>query len=1095
MAAPFLADSAVCRWLLLKDDGAADAEVLRCPAALAAAHVHTIRRVADCVDNGGAPLVDWSGPDGGGSDGAFAARGGAPPSGVGGPLVADLRLVSRHINGFLVGLSMDAVLPSTPAGGGGGDGDGGGRRCGGGGGGGGDGDGSTFVGPTLKSLPRTRSRRWAAHSPAEGKVVLIEFGWMPDAAIAVVRLFTWSRGRSGCGGDASRPRISFQGTVLTHAGAQPGKLPPADVIARVSFNERPCRPCETLAAASAGGGHARAAGGAYARPGAQPHRGTGGVATIGGTSSRKVIELSRCTDEAPESALTDGAGSRSGGGSNLGRSRSSSGSYSLSSSATTSGVRSVGSSAPLPLSARDFVDFLASASVSCATLSTTDGPGGSGKAQSGTAATVALLPKWEEQKRSLVVDHSAVDWRTPDVVRPALRTLLTSLVNAAEVDRLMTEAASLSAAQGLRPPPPPAGDGAVAGAHDRPPRWEASAGVPPRPRYSPRMPDFRHPDGGGVTKTVVLTPSMAFREVAPAGAPWAAPAPVSPSPLRFPAYGLPRGSAPAATAGFPTPLQPVGVVPRPGAGQSPLPGVPVSPGPAVTPHLRRPSSLPPLLPMLSPPGAYDWRLAAAAAPPPAATVGATGHPSGSMPPSQPGSMRRLSLGASPGFCRPPAAVGLPSASGAPAPPTERSLTLPPSAMHRDAPQRDASPYGQPLSGGVPMSPMAPGVSPLPLTGMGLPPPASVPATISPLSVSPINPLSSGLARVPNQPRGGLPADGGVPMGGAYPPLPPGGSGPVGGGFKMRPSVAPGNALSPPAFVLPRVYWPTGGGGGGGTSGGLPPHAAAAPHGVLPPNGVPSSLGGVAPGAPGRALDGGGPTPVGHAGMVALAAASALGGGLPEPPLPRRGGEPPPPPPPPLLHATRGHPPPADEAGAVYRTAKRARVGAPAALSAPIPCDVCGRNFATRGDRNRHQRTVHEKARRHPCTVPGCSAAFSESSHVRTHMRTVHERRRDFVCDICNTALSTRSVLAKHKRNVHDDYRPYPCTLCDLRFSQRCDLVRHSRRAHSSNGPPSPDGGPAADPASGGGDGGPAGLLPAAARPGSLPTSAAPPRVF
>jgi len=947
MAAPFLADSAVCRWLLLKDDGAADAEVLRCPAALAAAHVHTIRRVADCCNNGGAPLVDWSGPDGGGSDGACAARGGAPPSGVGGPLVADLRLVSRHINGFLLGLSMDAVLPSTPAGGGGGDGGGRGGECGGGGGGGGgDGDGSACVGPTLKSLPRTRSRRWAAHSPAEGKVVLIEFGWKPDAAIAVVRLFTWSRGRSGWGGDASKPRISFQGTVLTHAGAQPGKLPPADVIARVSFDQHPCRPCETLAAASAGGGHARAAGGACARPGAQQHRGTGGVAIVGGTSSRKVIELSRCTDEAPDSVLTDGGGSRSGGGSSLGRSRSSSGSYSLSSSATTSGVRSVGSSAPLSLSARDFVDFLASASVSCATLSTTGGPGGSGKAQSGTTTTMAYLPQWEEQKHSLVVDHSAVDWRTPEVVRPALRTLLTSLVMASEVDRLMTEAASLSAAQDQRPPPPPAGDGAAAGAHDRPPRWEAGAVVPPRPRYSPRIPDFRHPDGGGVTKTEVLTPSMAPREVAPAAAPWAAPAPVSPSPLRFPAYGLPRGSAPAATAGFPAPLQPAGV-PRPGAGQSPLAGVPVSPGPAVTPHLRRPSSLPPLLPMLSPPGAYDWRHAAGA-PPPAATVGATGHPSGSMPPSQPGGMRRLSLGASPGFCRPPAS-GLPPASGAAAPPTDRSLTLPPSAMHRDAPQRDASPYGQPLSGGVPMSPMAPGVSPLPLTGMGLPPPASVPATISPLSVSPINPLSSGLARMHNQPRGGLPADGGLPMGGAYPPLPPGGTGPVGGGFKMRPSVAPGNALSPPSFVLPRVYWPTGG-GGGGISGGLPPHAAA-PHGMLPPNGAPSPLGGVAPGAPGRVFDGGRPLPAGHAGMVALAAASALGGGLPEPPLPRRGGEPPTPPP--LLHATRGHPPPADEAGGVYRTAKRARVGAPAALSAPIPCDVCGRNFATRGDRNRY----------------------------------------------------------------------------------------------------------------------------------------------
>lgn len=377
-----------------------------------------------------------------------------------------------------------------------------------------------------------------------------------------------------------------------------------------------------------------------------------------------------------------------------------------------------------------------------------------------------------------------------------------------------------------------------------------------------------------------------------------------------------------------------------------------------------------------------------------------------------------------------------------------------------------------------------------------------------MSLSPVNPLVGGMPALPGgDHRGPLPSDGtpygsvyGPPLGAAAaasdprslstahaPLLPPSGKA---GGFRMRPSVVPpsgANAFSPPAFVLPRVW-----SSATNPAAGLPGATAGVVQSTLQPQAM-LPMGANASHAEARDVAGAS-LPVGHPdpSLGGSFPASSLGGSYPEPPLPGHNGGAQAP----MTSHAGARKLPTDDAEGLYPAAKRARISSPSTLSVPIPCDICGRNFATRGDRNRHQRTVHEKARRHPCTVPGCTAAFSESSHVRTHMRTVHERRRDFVCNICNTALSTRSVLAKHKRNVHDDYRPYQCTLCELRFSQRCDLVRHSRRAHSTSAPA--DGRLAADAADGTGGGAePDGsaLLPGAPSAGGVPSSAAPPRVY
>lgn len=823
------------------------------------------------------------------------------------------------------------------------------------------------------SPPRTLSRRWAAHCPTEGKVVLIEFGWMRDDNHAMVRLFTWTRGRRGSGADATTPAVSFQGTVLTHAGARPGKLPPADIVARVSFDERSCGPCESLAAASTGRATARgAAGGCVGAcasrcvPAGAPSRRSASADVPTVNARRANVELSRCTDEVTESVLSSarhagvgGVGFGSGfvgsgvgsaivsGVSSLARTLSSNGSHTLSTS-TASGVRAVGSSGPQPLTTRVFVDVLASASVSCATITSTGVPSGGGAPSSSGSAASTRLSNWEPQKRSFVVSHSAVDWRTPSLVSPALRALLSPLVEAPEVDRLLSEAASLFQTQHDRRPA--GGDVPLAGSHDRPPRWETAAAAPQRPRYSPRPPTSWSLDGGAASDG--QGPHSR-----------GGPPPSQQSPLPFPPFGLARSSGPNSGTAHVQPLHGQGgggpPLPDP-AGVSPHAGVPVSPVVGMPLHQRRPSSLPPLLPVLSPSGTLDWRHPGAGTSPQAPSSGA--HLSLGLPAGSSGSSRRMGAGASPVQVRatssstpPPHGPGVPPGIQV----AERPLSLPLSTM-----QQQASPYGPGSFGGVPVSPVVSGISPMSLAGMGVAGRghATAGSTVSPMSLSPMNPLVGGMPALPGgDHRGPLPPDG-TPYSSVYGPalgaaaaasdprslsaahaqlLPPSGKA---GGFRMRSSVVPPsgtNALSPPAFVLPRVW-----SSAANPAVGLPGAASGVAQGALPSRGM-LPMGVTVSHAEARDIASA-PLSGEHTGVAALAAPS-LGSSYPEPPLPGHNGG--------AQAAMASHtgarPLQTDEAEGLYPVAKRARVSSPSTLAVPIPCDICGRKFATRGDRNRY----------------------------------------------------------------------------------------------------------------------------------------------
>lgn len=810
----------------------------------------------------------------------------------------------------------------------------------------------------------------------------------------MVRLFTWTRGRGGSAADRA-PVVSFQGTVLTHAGARPGKLPPADIVARVSFDERSCGPCQSLAVASSGGATAPGSAGGCASGCASgcahagaPPRGCAVAGVPTGGARKASVELSRCTDEVTESVFTgprhagvgsvgfggsfvgSGAGSAIGSGvSSLGRTLSSNGSHTLSTS-TASGVRAVGSSAPQPLTTRVFVDVLSSASVSCATITSTAAPSSGGAPSSSGSVASARLSNWEPLKRSLVVSHSAVDWRTPSLVSPALRALLSPLVDAAEVDRLLNEAASLfRTQQGRRPG---GSDVPLAGTHDRPPRWEVGATAPARPRYSSRAPAPRSLDGAaasdGLAASGVPREASLLRQGPTSGG---APPPPQQLSLSYPPYGHPRSAEPNSGTAHVQQLPGQGGCGPPWqdqAGAVAQGGVPESPGAGMPYQQRRPSSLPPLLPVLSPSGTLDWRYAGAGTSPQAPSSGA--HLAAGQPAASSGSNRRTGSGASPGQVRvtpsstpPPHRASVPPGVQV----AERPPSLPLSTMQQ------ASPYGHGSFGGVPLSPVVSGISPMSLAGTGMPlrghaaagataPPMSL-STAPPMSLSPMNPVAGGVSAVHGSDHRGPLSSDGTPYGSVYgpglgataaandhrnlstapaPQLPPSGKA---GGFRMRPSVVPPsgtNPLSPPAFVLPRVWSSAANpavGGPGASSGvtqGTLPSQGMLPMGVT----VSHAEGGSIVGAP---LSGG------QAGVAALAAPSAHGATFPEPPLPGHSGG--------AQAALAPHPLarplPPDEAEGLYPVAKRARVGSPSTLAVPIPCGVCGRNFATRGDRNRY----------------------------------------------------------------------------------------------------------------------------------------------
>ncbi|XP_067629756.1 zinc finger protein 429-like isoform X2 [Eurosta solidaginis] len=102
------------------------------------------------------------------------------------------------------------------------------------------------------------------------------------------------------------------------------------------------------------------------------------------------------------------------------------------------------------------------------------------------------------------------------------------------------------------------------------------------------------------------------------------------------------------------------------------------------------------------------------------------------------------------------------------------------------------------------------------------------------------------------------------------------------------------------------------------------------------------------------------------------------------------------------------------------------------------CDICGKQFKTTWDFNRHERS-HSGEKPHKCDV--CENRFTQATSLREHMRT-HTGEKPYKCKYCDRCFTTKHNRNTHLR-VHLGDNIHRCESCPLAFRLASELRLHS----------------------------------------------------
>ncbi|XP_062580194.1 PR domain zinc finger protein 15-like [Saccostrea cucullata] len=103
------------------------------------------------------------------------------------------------------------------------------------------------------------------------------------------------------------------------------------------------------------------------------------------------------------------------------------------------------------------------------------------------------------------------------------------------------------------------------------------------------------------------------------------------------------------------------------------------------------------------------------------------------------------------------------------------------------------------------------------------------------------------------------------------------------------------------------------------------------------------------------------------------------------------------------------------------------------------CHVCGKEFTTTSNLNKHVKIHGEKK----LECPHCGKKFHHEEYLKVHVQAVHEKKHRFQCEECGKFLTSKPGLVSHIKQFHSDEKVvYPCSECGKVFNQKGNRKIH-----------------------------------------------------
>ncbi|KAJ8015576.1 hypothetical protein DPEC_G00027550 [Dallia pectoralis] len=104
------------------------------------------------------------------------------------------------------------------------------------------------------------------------------------------------------------------------------------------------------------------------------------------------------------------------------------------------------------------------------------------------------------------------------------------------------------------------------------------------------------------------------------------------------------------------------------------------------------------------------------------------------------------------------------------------------------------------------------------------------------------------------------------------------------------------------------------------------------------------------------------------------------------------------------------------------------------------CEMCGKVFISRRDRERHNR-MHSGEK--PFSCPHCHRSFSDRANMCKHM-LIHSGVKPYICPDCGKGFSEKGNLRRHRGMIHGSIPKAHCKDCPKSYVEKSGLDRHIR---------------------------------------------------